>query len=171
MRDRSTCRHVLPGFAPGDNFNQDGSGVELYFDFFYGEPVDSLSPNLPEATKVSPHSNWHVASCSQAVPDGLVGELSQEEIARISKSLDFVLIRLATPVGLQSLEKGGGRRRGWIQLPLGNVPLAPEAWIIIPQHPNGLSQRIDLGRFSDWDQTKTRIRYNANAAKGSSGAP
>jgi hypothetical protein len=166
-----TCRHVLPDFTPEDDIREDGSAIELYFDFFYGDPVDSLSPNLPDARKVALDRNWHIASCKTAVPDGLVGELSEEEIARISESLDFVLLRLEAPVGLQPLEKGGGRRRGWIQLPPGDVPLAPEAWIIIPQHPDGWSQRIDLGRFRELDQTGTRIRYLVNTAKGTSGAP
>src|SRR5581483_7683800 len=166
-----TCRHVLSGFMPGENFKQNGSQVELYFDFFYGEPVDSLSPKLPETRKVSLDSNWHIASCEQAVPDGLVGSLTQQEIQRISQALDFVLLRLDAPVGSQPLDKAGGRRRGWIALPEAHVALAPEAWIIIPQHPNGWAQRIDLGRFTELDQTQTRIRYTANTARGSSGAP
>ena len=168
-----TCRHVLKSFAPADDVGTNGSRIEIYFDFFYGEPVDNLSPNLPEARLVKLDHAWHVTSCSDAVPDGLVGELSAEERERISTALDFVLLRLDTRMGLQSLDKGGGRRRGWIQMPPDDVPrnLQPQDWIIIPQHPYGYSQRIDLGRFAELDPTQTRIRYHVNAAKGTSGAP
>ena len=169
-----TCKHVLKSFVPQDVIGTNGDHIELYFDFFYGDPVNRLSPDLPEATKVGLDKTWHLASCNDTDPDGLVGELSANDIQRISSSLDFVLLRLDTRIGVQPVERGGGRRRGWVQLsPNNNVPqnLQPQDWIIIPQHPNGNSQRIDLGRFKEMDQTQTRIRYNTNTAEGSSGAP
>jgi hypothetical protein len=168
-----TCKHVLKSFAPQNAIGTNGDHIELYFDFFYGEPVDRLSPNLPEARKVGVDKAWHIASCQDTVPDGLVGTLSATEIQRISNSLDFLLLRLDVRIGLQPVERSGGRRRGWVHLPPNNVPqnLQPQDWIIIPQHPSGGSQRIDLGRFREMDQTQTRIRYTANTADGSSGAP
>lgn len=168
-----TCHHVLKNFAPQNPIGTNGDQIELYFDFFYGEPVDRLSPDLPEAKKVGLDNAWHIASCKDATPDGLVGDLSEADLQRIKNSLDFVLLRLDTRIGLQPIDRGGGRRRGWIALPPNNVPqnLQPQDWIIIPQHPSGWSQRIDLGRFKEMDQTQTRIRYTTNTAEGTSGAP
>jgi hypothetical protein len=168
-----TCRHVLKHFAPADNVRANGNRIEIYFDFFRGEPVSDVSPDLPGTRLVTLAEAWHVESRPGAVPDGLTGTLSPDDADRITQSLDFVLLRLDTRVGLQSLDAGGGRRRGWIQMPPDEVPqnLQRDDWIIIPQHPAGYSQRIDLGRFSELDQTTTRIRYRVNAARGSSGAP
>ena len=169
-----TCKHVLNKFVPQDVIGSNGDSIELYFDFFYGDPVDRLSPDLPEATKVGLDKSWHLASCNDTDPDGLVGVLTANDTQRISRSLDFVLLRLDARIGLQPVERGGGRRRGWVlPPPNNNVPqnLQPQDWIIIPQHPNGNSQRIDLGRFMQMDQTLTRIRYNTNTAEGTSGAP
>jgi hypothetical protein len=168
-----TCRHVLRNFTPADDVRANGNRVEIYFDFFHGEPVTDVSPSLQDARLVTLDQAWHVASHPEAVPDGLTGELPDAERQRITHSLDFMLLRLDARVGLQSLDKSGGRRRGWIQMPPDDVPqnLQKEDWIIIPQHPEGYSQRIDLGRFNELDQTRTRIRYRVNGAKGTSGAP
>lgn len=168
-----TCRHVLRDLAPAADPYANGNRVEIYFDFLRGEPVDRLSPNLPGAKLVTLNHMWHVASHPESVPDGLTGELRPEEMARIKGSLDFVLLRLDTSVGLQSLDAGGGRRRGWVEMPPDDVPqnLQVDDSIIIPQHPAGYSLRIDFGRFNEHDQTQTRIRYRVNAANGTSGAP
>src|SRR5262249_17485773 len=131
-------------------------------------------PDLPEARKVGLDKTWHLASSNDTDRDGQVGVLSPNDIQLISSSLDFVLLRLDTRIGLQPMERGGGRRRGWVlPPPNNNVPqnLQTQDWIIIPQHPNGNSQRIDFGRFKEMDQTQTRIRYNTNTAEGTSGAP
>lgn len=164
-----TCRHVLnlPKPLPP------GARVELYFDFFRGEPVEDVGQVPPQSRKVGLADDWYDVSSNPTDPDGVVGELTAADVARISASLDFVLLKLDQPVGLQPLSRNGGRRRGWVQLAPDEVPkkLAEDDWIIIPQHPNGFPQRIDLGRFLTPDQTATRIRYRANTAKGSSGAP
>jgi hypothetical protein len=168
-----TCRHVLKRLLPAADPNANGNRVEVYFDFLHGEPVNRLSPELPGAKLVKLDRAWHVASDPDAVPDGLTGELPPEEIARIRSSLDFVLLRLDASVGLQALNRAGGRRRGWIQIPPDDVAqnLQIDDWIIIPQHPEGYSLRVDFGRFNRLDQTSTRIRYRVNTANGTSGAP
>jgi hypothetical protein len=168
-----TCRHVLKTFPDGCDIHADDRRIELYFDFHQGDPVQNVGPNLPLARKVGLDKSWLVASGAATEPDGMLGPLTAEDIARISGSLDFVLLRLEEPLGLQPIDRGGGRRRGWIPLPPDGVPrkLFDEDWIIIPQHPFGFPQRIDVGRFRERDQTKTRIWYSTNTAKGTSGAP
>jgi hypothetical protein len=169
-----TCRHVLAGFSPGDDILADGNRIELYFDFAAGkEPVEDVGSVLPGARKIGLLAQWHVASCPATSPDGMVGELSAGDVERISKSLDFVLLKLDQEVGLQPVDGSGGRRREWIKLPPDELPekLGVDDWIIIPQHPNGFPLRIDFGRFRMSDQTETRIRYSTNTAPGTSGAP
>jgi hypothetical protein len=169
-----TCDHVLRGFPrPLPEEQPEGSHVELYFDFLYGEPVENIGPDLPHARKVGLEKKWIAVDRDHIDPDGIEGQLGEGQAQSIAKALDFALLRLDQPVGLQPLSRGGGPRRGWITLPPDNVPqgLKDQDWIIIPQHPNGFPQRIDLGRFKAHDQTGTRIRYVTNTAKGSSGAP
>jgi hypothetical protein len=167
-----TCEHVLKDFAAHDDFT-DGSSIELYFDFYYGDPVDRIGPALPGARRVSLAKTWRVENSRHADPDGIEGPLDAATAARVAGSLDFVLLQLDQPIGLQTLSRGGGRRRGWIALPPDSVAqnLQHQDWIIIPQHPNGFPQRIDLGRFREHDQTSTRIRSLTNTAPGTSGAP
>lgn len=168
-----TCRHVLKQFQPGDDVVKNGSRIEVYFDFFYGEPVNDVGLTLPGAQKVGLAAEWHIASADLIDPDGVIGALSDEVLARMLTALDFVLLRLDKKVGLQPINRSGGRRRKWIQFAPNAVPqgLQPEHWIIIPQHPNGFPLKIDLGRYREIDPSETRIRYNTNTAPGTSGAP
>lgn len=168
-----TCKHVLKSFPQNEDVTANGNRIEVVFDFHYGEPVEQVEQNVPLTRKVGLHKNWHVASSSDVNPDGLLGVLDPDVAQRVSHSLDFALVRLDQKVGLQPVETAGGRRRLWVRFPPDTVPqgLQPDDWIIIPQHPNGLPQRIDLGRFRECDQTKTRIRYSTNTAHGTSGAP
>lgn len=72
-----TCRHVLKAFNPTDDIAANGNRIEIYFDFFHGDPVAQLAPNLPEARQVTLDSKWHIVSCKDVHPDGLVGDLSR----------------------------------------------------------------------------------------------
>jgi hypothetical protein len=167
-----TSRHVLADFDPLDDITANGNQIELLFDFFQGDPVAAIPVNVPDGRKVHLSKQWHVASCNGIYPGGRVINLSPTEQAQLSHALDYILLRLEDRIGLQSIDKGGGQRRGWIELPQDatNV-MPPDEWIIIPQHPNGVAQRIDLGRFLELDDTQTRLRYNTNTAPGTSGAP
>ncbi len=168
-----TCKHVLKSFPENEDVTANGNRIEIFFDFHHGAPVEQVEQDIPLTRKVGLHKNWHVASGSDVNPDGLLGELEPDIAQRVSQSLDFALVRLDQKVGLQPVETAGGRRRLWVKFPPDTVPqgLRRDDWIIIPQHPNGLPQRIDLGRFWECDQTNTRIRYSTNTAHGTSGAP
>jgi Trypsin-like peptidase domain len=167
-----TSRHVFADFQPDDAFDGNCSRIEVLFDFFHGDPVDNVPSAAPDAKKLGLNKPWHIASSNAAYPNGKVIALSPDQLAQLPQSLDFILIRLEDRVGLQSIDRGGGRRRGWIPLPQMQAPVPPaDEWIVIPQHPNGSAQRIDVGRFLEVDDTGTRLRYNTNTAQGSSGAP
>lgn len=168
-----TCEHVLSAFWAHNAIPADGSRVEIYFDFYYGDPVENVGPALPHARKVGLANAWRVEQRRHTRPDGIEGPLDQQNELRVATSLDFVLLQLDESIGLQPLSLGGGKRRGWITLSPDPISehLRSQDWIIIPQHPHGFPQRIDLGRFTSHDQTGTRIRYLTNTAKGTSGAP
>jgi hypothetical protein len=166
-----TCKHVLKNF-PVDGGIPNSKSIELYFDYCLGGPVDRLTPALPNSRKVALAANWHVANSPDANPDGILEPLQPAAAALVSRSLDFVLLRLAEKVGLQA-DRNGGRRRKWVDLSAAGLPqnVQDEDWVIIPQHPKGHPQRIDLGRFRTFDCTLTRLRYDTNTAPGTSGAP
>jgi hypothetical protein len=168
-----TCRHVLEHFPENADLSNGQDRIEIYFDFYQGEAVECLSPVLPAARKVGLAHAWTVEWDPVANPDGLAGDLSPQEKTRIASSLDFMLLRLDEKVGLQPVKRSGGRQRRWVDLSAATMPKAvhDEDWIIIPQHPKGKPQRIDLGRFRTTDPTETRLRYDTNTAPGSSGAP
>lgn len=168
-----TCRHVLKPFPDDCDIRTDNRHVELYFDFHEGTQIESIGANPTLARKAKLHAKWRVASCNDTAPDGMMNEpLMPEDVDRISSALDFILLKLDEPLGMQPLDpRSGGRQRGWVKLPPDGLRLVAEDWIIIPQHPLGFPQRIDLGRFWKSDQTRTRLRYSTNTAKGTSGAP
>lgn len=166
-----TCRHVLSGFPNACDIHADGRRVELYFDFNEGNPVEDVNANPAFARKATLHANWHVDSCTDTDPDGMLDDpLEPEDATRISNALDFVLLKLNEPIGLHPVDPNGGHQRGWVSLPPDGLNPAKDDWIIIPQHPHGFPQRIDLGRFQVLDPTQTRLRYNTNTAPGTSGA-
>jgi len=167
-----TCNHVLKDSLVSA-LAQSASHIEVYFDFYLGGPVKGFAPNLPKARRVALAANWHVASSPSINPDGVTQPLPPPVFQKTSSALDFVLFRLAEKVGLQTVDRNGGRRRQWVDLSARNLPqnVEDEDWVIIPQHPDGQPQRIDMGRFRAFDCTRTRLRYDTNTAAGSSGAP
>jgi hypothetical protein len=169
-----TCRHVFNKFNNLPPALSNGDTVEIYFDFYVGDPVEDLGADLPDARKVGVASSWYVESGNAPRSDGIADENFQEtQRAEISSSLDFILLRLDQKVGMQPIQRSGGRRRKWIDLAPDTVPqgLRYDDRIIIPQHPGGKPMRIDFGRFREIDKTDTRIRYSTSSAKGTSGAP
>jgi hypothetical protein len=167
-----TCNHVLKDSLVSA-IAQSTTRIEVYFDFYMGGPVRGVAPNLPKARRVALAANWHVASSPSINPDGVTHALPPPAFQKTSSALDFVLFRLAEKVGLQTVDRNGGRRRQWVDLSARNLPqnVQDEDWVIIPQHPDGHPQRIDMGRFRALDCTGTRLRYDTNTAAGSSGAP
>jgi hypothetical protein len=169
-----TCRHVLPKFVPDDVIDQTTNRIDLYFDFLRGDRVENFNIVLPLARKVTLAQKWHVASVPSIVPDGIEDDrLSPAQVPLVKAALDFILLRLSEPIGLQPVQVGGGLRRGWISLPDDAIPqsLQPNDWILVPQHPEGFPLRVGVGQFQKPDATGTRIRYSAGTSPGASGAP
>jgi Trypsin-like peptidase domain len=169
-----TCQHVLKAFSPEDQIDQTTNRIDLYFDFLRGDRVENFSVALPQARRVTLAAKWHVADAKSIEPDGIEDDrLTATQQPLVAAALDFMLLRLSEPVGLQPLEFGGGPRRMWISLPDDAIPqnLQENEWILVPQHPEGFPLRLGWGKFKKADPTGTRIRYTAGTSRGSSGAP
>lgn len=173
-----TARHVLRDHIRDGRINPSQTGRRcVFFDHLEGDPIDDpLVDPLPVGVRrvEFDSSNWLEAVSDELPRDGQFDPGSATEIADALKKLDYVLVRLAQPVGSQSRRPTGGARRGWVELwpPAGRPELlASDDRIIIPQHPNGHTQRIDFGRFVKADPSETRIRYDTETDQGTSGAP
>jgi len=171
-----TANHVLADHVVAGAQNAKQSGKRCaFFDHTDGDPItDPSSPDvLPRVRRVDFHPDKWLEKSSGAFPgDGKFDAANPGQITGLKNNLDMVLIRLAEPIGLYSRRRTGGARRGWIDFPPATTPqLATDDRIIIPQHPGGHPQQIDFGRFNHNDESATRIRYNTETEKGSSGAP
>lgn len=142
------------------------------FDHYDGDPINHPVQLQHGATKVNFHPTDWLVECSETMKgDGTFHPPSQAQLDALRSQLDFALVRLEKSIGLHSRRRYGGPRRAWIDINKLNAQLQPQDRIIIPQHPNGVSQRIDFGRFSEWDPSQTRIRYDTETQNGTSGAP
>ena len=146
------------------------------FDHLEGEPIVDSHP--PQGTvEVRFHKDWLVCNCKDMPRDGQFERPDAAQEALLQEHLDFALVRLDKPIGRHARRVGGGRARAW-------CALTDDRWenqcrqddrIIIPQHPHGLPQRIDFGRYckeaTDVDSSSTRLRYTTETDMGTSGAP
>jgi trypsin-like peptidase len=156
-----------------------GKGAEVpdrfvvFFDHVDGEPIGDPTRLNIAARRVKLHAQWLVAHADPMDDDGQIEHPTPAQVALLKTKLDFALVRLAEPVGLQAITKGGGRLRLWVDPPEPAVPatLRPDHRILITQHPFGSIRLVDLGRFVGLCDSETRIRYTTSTEKGSSGAP
>lgn len=144
------------------------------FDYYDGGPLtDPIA--VPSGSIRVPFAERWLVTCNEDMPgDGTFRQPSAAQAELLPTRLDFALIRLARPVGKLPRQSTGGARRSWVKL---SPPLAlrDADRVIIPQHPNGLAQRIDFGRYSEpdseLDPSGTRMRYDTESDRGTSGAP
>lgn len=155
------CRQRIP--SPGPLF--------AFFDHYEGAPIKYPLGGGIKARLVDFHEEWLIACCEDMPKDGEFRNASAEQEQQLLGRLDFALVRLADTVGLHTASTSGGARRGWIRRLGTNGPLRIDDRIIIPQHPGGEPQQIDFGRFTEADQSGTRIRYTTETEAGTSGAP
>lgn len=172
-----TARHVLKHhILDGKQVRPSPGPLFAFFDHLGGDPIiqvdEPLTPQLRARARPVPfHDDWLVDTCED-IPGEAFYEPTDVQIAELKVKLDYALIRLAEPVGNYSRYAYGGARRGWFDLSSYAAPtMRQDDRIIIPQHPGGQAQRIDFGRFSEFDPSKTRLRYDAETASGTSGAP
>lgn len=90
--------------------------------------------------------------------------------------LDYALVRLERPLGDEPASANGpadGPKRGWETLPSKAPDFAPDAPLMIAQHPDGkpLKLAVDTDSFLGVNANRTRVRYATNTEPGSSGSP
>ena len=90
--------------------------------------------------------------------------------AKPSDLLDFVLLKLAQPVGLDKVDK---QQRGWVAVPSKATQPTKDEPLIIVQHPLGQPMKIALDTSSviGLNPTGNRLQYKTNTEPGSSGSP
>ncbi|MBZ9959311.1 trypsin-like serine peptidase [Mesorhizobium sp. BR1-1-14] len=145
------------------------------FDHKFGDPIVDHQQLLqrPGLRVVGLHPDWLVTSSPSVRWAGTVANLNPQQIQELLQGLDFALLRLATPVGNLPVQTGARARRGWLKVatPAGPFPFAANTQLAMPQHPGGLPLKHAFGSITGpWDPT-TRIIYQLDAARGSSGAP
>lgn len=84
--------------------------------------------------------------------------------------LDYALLRVAESVG-DAPDADGKNKRGWILV--STLPPLPEPSdiIFIVQHPKGNPLKLAAGAVLRRNANDSRVRYDANTERGSSGSP
>jgi hypothetical protein len=118
-------------------------------------------------------ADWLIDSSPYAASDS---EVTSADLPT-GEELDYALLRLAEPVGQQSIGKIDDPKaepRGWIDLTkaAANDPDIG-APVLIVQHPKGdpLALAMEMKGVLSINKNSTRIRYATNTEPGSSGSP
>lgn len=133
----------------------DPAQVACRFDFAVGSAA---------ATTVKLHADWLVDHGIYSPYDpGDGGGLPDPE------HLDYALLRLERPVSGDTV--GGAGKRGSLLLDGAAAVPAGDDLIFIGQHPNLQPLKLGVGEVLKLNENGTRIRYDANTERGSSGSP
>lgn len=158
-----TCYHVVKGLLEGAVSH---AHVQVRFDY---REANEWEPADEDGLWIDLDDTWEIPfKPTSAADKTLQGEPELHE-------LDFAVLKLAQPVGLENIP-GTGTKRGWIDL--SQEPPAPAAPIIIVQHPS-------MGQYPPQEPVKlaigndpvrlngngTRVSYPTSTMPGSSGAP
>lgn len=163
-----TNYHVLETYLDLDNgkVKANGPGNQIFFFFDY------LSTPMPDV----PPTQLSGVQCVTAATDWLVhgrykldGDGTPNQKPLVNKEYDYVVVRLAAPIGERSSQMGGGGTRGWLELPTGQIDTLGSKKILVFQHPQKAPQQWDVGDFVQMDQTQSRVWYRVSTAHGSSG--
>ncbi|MEA3012899.1 MAG: hypothetical protein QOD42_1444 [Sphingomonadales bacterium] len=138
-----TCDHVVGQV-------EDPADTELRFDY-----VIEQNKTL-EGRTCKLADDWIVARQPFDLPGGA------------GRGLNFIVMRLAEPVGHDILSNG--EPRGWVPLPTG-TPIEIGDPVFILQHPHSGPLMMSAGSVVEWDEGATRFATDADTQPGSSGAP
>lgn len=84
--------------------------------------------------------------------------------------LDYALLQLDRPLGQQT-PAGEDGPRGWIEVDAATPPPAAASIVFIGQHPKLDPLKLAVGAALGTNGNATRLRYDANTERGSSGSP
>jgi V8-like Glu-specific endopeptidase len=85
------------------------------------------------------------------------------------EEVDYALVRLARPVGNEGV--GGGTTRGWLRVSATPPVVLSDDIVMVPQFPDGRSLELSFGKALSYNESATRLRYDANTEEGASGSP
>lgn len=165
-----TAYHTLADFISGGKAIATPGEKYAVFDFYTGPQIPGPSARATERW-VSFADDWLVESSPDLFWDGSVKDPDEGELGQLRAHLDFALIRLAEPVGLESVAKNGGRRRSWFTVPTAAPSLTRDQLLTMPQHQQGYPQEIAFGAFIESCPSMTRLRSKIETDNGASGAP
>lgn len=156
-----TSWHVIRELLDATGEPKEGShkGIQATF--------DQLSGLRGGGEPVAMASRWHIRSSptdpAESPPNAQL-DFAQNVPAGFERSLDFALLRLASPVG---------RQRGYYTLDGTRKPITvpPRTQVTLFQHPAGGSMKIANGSSDKmWPPgLETRMWHSASAMEGSSG--
>ncbi|MBK8985343.1 MAG: trypsin-like peptidase domain-containing protein [Chloroflexi bacterium] len=140
--------------------------VTIYFDRFTNPIQDKISNGLPFTLAKNWAIEWSKHSLMDTHGESKLKPISVEE-------LDYAILRLADPVGMQNLIiENENRRRGWIGISELSYAYKQDEELLIFQYPIGMPLQIARGKVTrSLNETRTRIYYQVDANYGSSGAP
>jgi hypothetical protein len=162
--------HVIAPFLDVDLATNvvkaNGPGNQMFFFFDYlSAPAPDVPPTAMQGVQVvTAADDWLVHGRVSLNGDGTAACKPLKD-----KEYDYVVVRLAKRIGALSPQKGGGGRRGWLELPKGKIDTLGQKRILVFQHPQAAPQQWDVGEFVQLDPTASRVWYSVNTAHGSSG--
>jgi hypothetical protein len=157
--------HVIAPLLDDVGSQRPGSESEfaVYFDHKQKQKIDDHTKDWPETVRVAPASDWFVTGSPQS-----------NGAATLDQTLDYALVRLASPIGKAARNRMFGPPRGWIKLPSAAEFEDPkrDARLICPQHPDRSGRVVDFGRaIAKYQAAHTRLAYALSSTNGSSGSP
>lgn len=160
-----TNQHVIERLARGEARWQD---VVCQFD--YRQPLDGSKLEKKKVTEVGLAQKWLLDSRPPSQYDWspALGDAEPQET-------DSALIQLADRVGDLPLGGAsadpGAEPRMWIDAQAKAPPLTKGNQVFLLQHPDGEPLQLAIGTVTEFNAAGTRVRYDANSKKGSSGSP
>jgi len=152
-------------------FDKTVSAADVVCQFDYLEAVDGPKLTAKKGTEVKLHpEGWNVDE--QRTSDYDVDPDLGDPVADES---DYALVRLGDDIGNQPVggptADANAPNRSWISVPPVVPALAGGNVLFLLQHPKGEPLQLTVGSVKKFNAAGTRVRYDANSKKGSSGSP
>jgi hypothetical protein len=148
-----------------------GDNIYCFFDYL-AAPAPQVPPNgagagVHASVLVKAAQNgWLLRARDRLANEGTPPYATAEQALG---KYDYAIIKLEREIGNVPSRKSGGAPRGWLNLASGVDYAMNGTRIVVLQHPQGSHQLFDIGEFSAFDPSKTRIWYTVNTDYGSSG--
>jgi hypothetical protein len=148
-----------------------GDNIHCFFDYL-AAPAPRVPPNgagapaHPSVVVKAAQNDWLERARRCLDNEGQPPYATEQEAVG---RYDYAIIKLEREIGNAPSRKSGGAPRGWLSLASGVDYTTNGTRIVVLQHPQGSHQLFDIGEFSKFDPSKTRIWYTVNTDYGSSG--